>query len=76
MVKFVKLLTALTVRRENKSNTVCRRFFSFVLFSDNCPCAFLKALDFEVVILPSAVADSLMGYLHSVKFSQSVSIPY
>lgn len=37
---------------------------------------FLKALDFEVIILPSAVADSLMGYLHSVKFSQSASIPY
>lgn len=33
MVKFVKLLTALTVRREKKNNKICRRF-SFVLFSD------------------------------------------
>lgn len=34
MTKFVKLLTALTVRREKKNNKICRRF-SFVLFSDN-----------------------------------------
>ncbi len=66
MVKFVKLLTALTARWEKKNNRICRRFslFCFQIIRNmledwRCPHVFMKALGFEVVILPSA--DSLMG---------------
>lgn len=66
MVKYVKLLTALTARREKKYNRICRHFSLFcfqiiwnMLEDWRCPRVFLKALGFEVVILPSA--NRLMG---------------